>query len=142
MLNGMNKSGLKKLLKLPVEERLELAKQLRGSVRQDEDGPGYRFLSIPGLVYVSAGDGLRYEGHQVVTLRPGRNDVTLELAPPCGVRFIYEHGGTRITLPRGVRSPELQALQGEGKGVGWSTPKFPDESQESAKQLQETAREL
>ncbi len=43
MLNGMNKSELKKLLELPVEERLELAKQLRDSVRQDED---VRFVPI------------------------------------------------------------------------------------------------
>ena len=43
MLNGMKKRELKKLLELPVEERLELAKQLRESVRQDED---VRFVPI------------------------------------------------------------------------------------------------
>ncbi len=43
MLNGMNKSELNKLLELPVEERLELAKRLRDSVRQDED---VRFVPI------------------------------------------------------------------------------------------------
>ena len=43
MLNGMNKSELKKLLELPVEERFELAKHLRDSVRQDED---VRFVPI------------------------------------------------------------------------------------------------
>jgi len=39
----MNKSELKKLLELPVEARLELAKRLRESVRQDE---GVRFVPI------------------------------------------------------------------------------------------------
>ncbi len=43
MLSGMNKSELKKLLDLPVKERIELAKQLRESVRQDED---VRFVPI------------------------------------------------------------------------------------------------
>ena len=43
MLNGMNKREIKKLLELPVEERLELAKQLRDSVRSEED---VRFVPI------------------------------------------------------------------------------------------------
>ena len=34
---GMSKSELKRLLDLPVNERLELAKQLQDSVRQDEE---------------------------------------------------------------------------------------------------------
>lgn len=43
MLNGMNKSELKKLLQLPVEERLEVAKLLQDSVRRDDD---VRFVPI------------------------------------------------------------------------------------------------
>ena len=39
----MNKSELKKLLELPVEERLELAKRLQASERRDED---VRFVPI------------------------------------------------------------------------------------------------